>query len=96
MKKADPTDPLFRWSREADQASAPGGPPSGFTTRVLASALSEEPRERDWLLWLLPRAVAMAGALAAATLLPSFVAPRNPSESDLTDLILQSSLPSHP
>ena len=90
----DPLDPLFRWSRAARQAPATETPPPGFATRVLAEIRA--PVERDWLLWLLPRAVAAAAIITLAGLIPGIGARPEPPEAELATLMFESALPSQP
>jgi hypothetical protein len=90
----DPLQRLFRWSRAAARSPVAGAPPPGFATRVLAEL--REPVERDWLLWLLPRAVALAGVAVVATFVPGGGGHAPRPEAELATLVLEHALTDTP
>jgi len=87
-------DRLFRRARTAPKAPLPEGAPQGFATRVLAHW--REAEQRDWTLWLLPRAIGLATACIAALLtMDALLAPTG-EEHEIANLMMLSALEVQP
>ena len=87
-------DRLFRHARQAATLPVPESAPQGFATRVLAQWRERE--QRDWTLWLLPRAIGLA-TVCVLTLLAvdGLMAPAG-EEHELAGLMMTSALEGQP
>ncbi len=95
----DPLDRCFRSVRSATGDRLPEAAPLGFAARVLASLRENEGAEaasRDWTLWLLPRAIAVAAACAMVIAAMQAVGPAAPAEWDLGNLVMNLALEGQP
>ena len=87
-------DRLFSRARQAAASPAPESAPQGFATRVLAQWRERE--QRDWTLWLLPRAIGLAAACMLTLLaVDGLMAPVG-EEHELAGLMMSSALEGQP
>jgi hypothetical protein len=87
-------DRLLRHARQAEALPVPEGAPSGFATRVLAQW--REMEQRDWMLWLLPRAVSLAAVCVLALLAVDGLMAPTGEEHELAGLLMSSALEGQP
>jgi|GEM_PF-2149702 len=86
---------IFCLSRQAPPKPLPAGAPHGFATRVLAQCHTAE-GGRDWVLWLLPRAIGAAGCLAFMLLAFGAVNPAAAEGHELAELMMHFALEVQP
>src|SRR5262245_41644299 len=88
-------DRCFRRARAASVQPLPEAAPAGFATRVLAHS-GEAASSRDWVLWLLPRAIGFAAAGVASMVALHALQPASIDESELGSLVMNVALEDQP